>query len=51
MIAPALGLAISIAAVVFGVRTRARDPLNGKLAIALGIVGIIFNLYALLRGL
>ena len=51
MIAPALGLLISDAAVAFGVYTRRRDPLNGKLAIALGIVGIVFNLYALAQAL
>jgi hypothetical protein len=52
VIAPLLGLLISLAAVVFGwVQLRRGDRANGRLAVALGIVGIVFNLYALfLRG-
>ena len=52
MISAWLGLAISAAAFAFGVvQLRRGDRTNGKLAIALGIVGIVFNGYALLRGL
>ena len=52
MISAWLGLVISLAAVAFGVvQLRRGDERNGKLAIALGVVGIVFNGYALLRGL
>ena len=52
MIAAWVGLLISIAAVAFGVvQLRRGDRQNGRLAMALGVVGVIFNLYALLRGL
>ena len=48
MIAAWIGLAISVAAVAFGaVQLRRGDTQNGRLAVALGIVGVIFNLYAL----
>lgn len=51
MIAAWLGFGISLAAVAFGtLQLRRGDRTNGKLAIALGIVGIIFNLYAIMRG-
>lgn len=51
MISAWLGLGISCAAVAFGVvQLRRGDRLNGKLAVALGIVGIIFNGYAILQG-
>lgn len=49
MIGAYLGLAISIAAVAFGAfQLRRGDQTNGKLAIALGILGIVLNIYALL---
>ena len=52
MISAWLGLGISIAAVAYGaVQLRRGDTRNGKLAVALGIVGIIFNGYAILQGL
>ena len=48
MIAAWIGLAISVAAVAFGtVQVRRGDTQNGRLAIGLGIVGVVFNLYAL----
>lgn len=48
MIAAGLGMAISIAAVVFGVYQLKRgERMNGRLAIALGVVGIVMNLYAM----
>lgn len=50
MISAWIGLGISVAAVAFGVvQLRRGDRLNGRLAVALGIVGIVFNAYALLR--
>ena len=49
MIGPALGLFISFAAVGFGVvQLRRGDRTNGRLAIALGVLGIVLNLYAIL---
>ena len=52
MIAAWVGLLISVAAIAFGAtQLRRGDSTNGKLAIALGVVGVIFNLYALLRGM
>ena len=46
------GLAISAAAVVFGfLQVRRGDRRGGRLAIGLGVVGVVFNLYALLRGM
>lgn len=51
MIAALLGLLLSVAAIVFGAyQLRRGDRTNGKLAIALGIVGAIFNAFAILRG-
>ena len=48
MIGPVLGLVISIAAIGFGVtQLRRGDRTNGRLAIALGVVGLALNLYAL----
>ena len=50
MIGPWVGLLISITAVAFGwFQVRRGDRNNGRLAIALGLVGIVFKLYALLR--
>lgn len=52
MIAALLGLLLSAAAILFGAaQLRRGDRTNGRLAIALGIVGAIFNAYAILRGL
>ena len=52
MIAAWIGLAISVAAVAFGAyQLRRGDQTNGRLAVALGIVGVVFNLYALLQGM
>ena len=51
MTAAWLGMLISAAAIAFGVsQLRRGDRTNGRLAIALGVVGVVFNLYALLRG-
>ena len=48
VIGPVLGLVISIAAIGFGVtQLRRGDRTNGRLAIALGVVGLVLNLYAL----
>ena len=49
MIASWVGLLISAAALAFGtVQLRRGDRTNGRLAVALGLVGVVFNLYALL---
>jgi len=48
MLAAGAGLAISIAAIVFGAyQLRRGEKTNGRLAIALGAVGIAMNLYAM----
>lgn len=48
MLAAGVGLGISIAAIVFGVmQLRRGERTNGRLAIALGAVGIVMNLYAM----
>ena len=48
MIGAWLGLAISVAAVLFGLtQLRRGERTNGRLAIALGLLGTLLNLYAL----
>ena len=48
MIGAWLGIGISVAAVLVGaVQLRRGDVINGRLAVALGLVGVVFNLYAL----
>ena len=47
MISVWVGLLISLAAIVFGVVQVRRGERNGRLAIALGIVGLLMNLYAM----
>jgi hypothetical protein len=48
MLAAWVGLGISIVAVAFGaMQLRRGHRTNGRLAIALGAVGIVMNLYAM----
>ena len=49
MIGPIIGIAVSAVAIGFGwTQLRRGEATNGRLAIALGAVGLLLNLYALI---